>query len=63
MVSTTKESIDKKFLCKIGLHKWGRWMRHSIMSSNIIDVEKKCKRCGQIKRKTISRDFQFGYDQ
>jgi hypothetical protein len=46
-------------LCKVGLHKWGRWLRHSIMSSNIVDIEKKCKKCGQIKRKTIPRDFEF----
>jgi len=57
-----RQRVNKNFWCKIGLHKWGKWLRHSIMSSNIIDVERKCKKCGQIERKTISRDFSCGYD-
>jgi len=61
MAQTITKGANKKFLCKVGLHKWGRWLRHSIMSSNVIDVERKCKKCGQIKRKTIQRDFEFGY--
>ncbi|MCL5018190.1 MAG: hypothetical protein M1416_00270, partial [Candidatus Pacearchaeota archaeon] len=61
MAQTIKEGTGKKFFCKIGLHRWGRWLRHSIMSSSCIDVERKCKKCGQIKRKTIPRDFEFGY--
>ena len=48
---------NKKFWCKIGFHKWGKWIRHSIASSNAIDIERKCKICGEIKRKTIARDF------
>jgi len=44
------------FLCSVGLHKWGRWLRHSILSSNVVDLEKKCKRCGKVKKKTIPRD-------
>jgi hypothetical protein len=60
MTSAIKQGKNKKFLCKVGLHKWGKWLRHSILSSNVVDIERKCKKCGEIKRKTIPRDFEFG---
>ena len=61
MSKTIKKGKNKIFFCKMGLHRWGRWLRHSILSSNVVDVDRKCKRCGQIKRKTIPRDFEFDY--
>jgi len=61
-MSTIRKGLNKGFLCRIGIHKWGKWIRHSIISSNVVDMEKRCKRCGQVKRKTISRDFPYGYD-
>ena len=38
----------KPFLCKIGLHKWGRAVLtdHSI-HSNVIDWRQRCVRCGK----------------
>lgn len=40
--------MSKSFLCKIGIHKWGRayFIDHSIHSS-ILDWQQKCKRCGK----------------
>lgn len=62
MIQTIAKGINKGFLCKIRLHKWGKWLRHSIISSNVVDIERKCKRCRQAQRKTIPRDFPFGYE-
>ena len=40
--------MSKAFLCKIGIHKWGRatFVDHSI-HSNILDWRQKCERCGK----------------
>ena len=40
----------KSFLCKIGLHKWGKsnFISHGY-ESNIRDYKKRCQKCGKIK--------------
>ena len=63
MSNAIRKGTNKKFRCKMGFHKWGRWRRISIMSSNVTDFERKCKLCGQVKRKTKPRDFSFGYEK
>jgi len=63
MASTIKTGANKGFLCRIGLHSWSKWRRVSIISSNVVDLERKCRKCGQAERKTIPRDFSFGYDE
>jgi hypothetical protein len=62
MAPTIKQGMNKNLLCKVGLHKWRKWIRHSILSSNIVDLERKCEKCGQVKRRAISGDFEYGYD-
>jgi len=62
MASTIKTGLNKGFLCRMGLHKWSKWRRVSIMSSNVVDMERRCLRCGQVERRTIPRDFDFGYE-
>jgi hypothetical protein len=37
-------------LCELGLHKWGKVQIHFDFESNIKDYEKKCLRCGRIKK-------------
>lgn len=39
----------KSFLCKIGLHKWGKATYISFSSSNVRDYKKRCQRCGKQK--------------
>lgn len=55
MAITIRKGQDKSFLCKVGLHGWGRWRVISAFSSNVEDYERKCLRCGQIKRKTLEK--------
>ncbi len=43
------------FLCKIGLHKWGRAHLVTSSFSNINDYQKRCHRCGKIKRWTKAK--------
>jgi|GEM_PF-2431667 len=62
MASIIRTGANKGFLCRLGFHKWGKWRRISIMSSNVVDLERKCMKCGQIERKTVPRDFKFGYE-
>ena len=62
MTSTIKIGRNKGFLCRIGLHRWVKWRRVSIMSSNFVDLERRCLKCGQTERKTVPRDFEYGYD-
>jgi len=52
---------DKKLRCKLGFHKWGRWRGISLARSNIIDKEKKCKSCGEIRRKTTKKPKYEGW--
>jgi hypothetical protein len=52
MANVIYRGDNKDFWCKIGLHKWGRWRVISFSSSNIQDKEKRCLKCGRIKRKT-----------
>ena len=52
MTSIIKEGINKKFWCKLGFHKWGRWRGINIYSSNVIDRERRCRKCGKVVRKT-----------
>jgi hypothetical protein len=52
MAITIRRGENKTLLCKLGIHRWGRWHGISFARSNVIDVERKCHRCGQIKRKT-----------
>jgi hypothetical protein len=56
MASTIKIGENKEFLCKIGLHKWGRWHGISLVMSNVIDSERKCHKCGQVQRKTRAKE-------
>jgi len=63
MAATIKQGTNKDFLCKLGLHKWGKWHRIAIAGSSVVDIEKKCHKCGQLKRKTIPKDFSFGYGE
>lgn len=37
-------------LCRIGLHRWGRKRGYDEYSSNVIEWEQRCERCGQRKR-------------
>jgi hypothetical protein len=37
-------------LCKLGLHKWGRPQGHHDFSSNVVDMKKRCLRCGIVKK-------------
>jgi hypothetical protein len=39
-----------KILCKLGLHKWSGVQSHHDFSSNVIDYQKFCKRCGKVKK-------------
>jgi len=61
-MATIQVGENKNFWCKIGFHKWGEEIRHAITSSNVVDIDRKCKRCGQIERETIPTDFEFGYE-
>jgi len=54
-MKTIKKGRNKRILCKIGLHKWSKLLRHSISSSNVIDLERYCKNCGQQQRKVKTR--------
>ena len=47
--------------CKLGFHKWGKWRGVPLARSNVIDKEKKCKLCGEIKRKTIKKPKYEGW--
>ncbi|MCB9359607.1 hypothetical protein H6503_06775 [Candidatus Woesearchaeota archaeon] len=48
--------MTKPFLCKIGLHKFSRARTISSgFRSRVLDVEKRCSRCGFVKRKTIPK--------
>jgi len=37
-------------LCRIGLHRWGRKRGYDEYSSNVIEWEQRCERCGKRKR-------------
>ncbi|MCK8518242.1 hypothetical protein [Methanoculleus sp. 7T] len=37
-------------LCRIGLHRWGRKRGYDEYSSNVIEWEQRCERCGTRKR-------------
>ncbi len=37
-------------LCRIGLHQWGRKRGYDEYSSNVIEWEQRCERCGKRKR-------------
>lgn len=37
-------------LCRIGLHRWGRKRGYDEYSSNVIEWEQRCERCGERKR-------------
>lgn len=55
MAKMIKDGQNKGFWCKIGLHKWSRWRAISFFSSNVEDLEKRCLKCGMVKRKTIAK--------
>jgi len=40
----------KRLLCKLGLHDWSKPRATYISGSNVIDMEKHCRRCGKRKR-------------
>lgn len=40
----------RRLLCKIGLHDWGKPRAVYLGGSNVRDVEKRCRRCGKLKR-------------
>lgn len=37
-------------LCKFGLHEWGRKRGYNDYSSNVIEWERVCQRCGKVER-------------
>lgn len=37
-------------LCRIGLHRWGRKRGYDEYSSNVIEWEQRCERCGKRRR-------------
>jgi hypothetical protein len=37
-------------LCRIGLHKWGKAHGFSQVSSNVVEMKQRCRRCGKVKR-------------
>ncbi len=37
-------------LCRIGIHQWGRKRGYDEYSSNVIEWEQRCERCGKRKR-------------
>lgn len=39
-----------QILCRIGLHRWGRKRGYDQYSSNVIEWEQRCERCGKRKR-------------
>lgn len=39
-----------QILCRIGLHRWGRKRGYDEYSSNVIEWEQRCERCGKRKR-------------
>jgi len=41
---------NKPFLCRIGIHKWGKPTYINIYSSNVREWKKKCLRCGKVVR-------------
>lgn len=45
-----------KIMCKLGIHKWGKPRIHMIVSSNVKDYEKYCKRCKKMKRWSKPRE-------
>lgn len=52
------ENMKKSFLCKIGVHKWGRSTSIShAFQSNTLDWKKRCKRCGKIKRWVTAKNY------
>jgi hypothetical protein len=59
-VSVIKKGKNKSFLCKLGVHKWTRWRRIFFYSSNVIDFEKKCLKCGEVRRKTEANGIHKG---
>lgn len=54
-------SYKKPFLCRIGLHKWGRAHHISASLSNVKDYKKKSRRCGEERRwtKTKKHDLEL----
>ena len=42
-------------LCRLGLHKWKE--RYTTdFSSNVVDVERRCVRCGKIEHKVVPKE-------
>ena len=39
-----------KILCKLGFHKWSGVQSHHDFSSNVVDYQKFCKRCGSVRK-------------
>ncbi|HIH85363.1 MAG TPA: hypothetical protein PK336_02315 [Methanoculleus sp.] len=39
-----------QILCRLGLHRWGRKHGYDDYSSNVIEWEQRCERCGKKKR-------------
>jgi len=39
-----------RILCRIGLHRWGRKRGYNEFSSNVIEWEQRCERCGKKKQ-------------
>ncbi|MEG3055407.1 MAG: hypothetical protein RQM90_04505 [Methanoculleus sp.] len=37
-------------LCRIGIHRWGRKRGYNEYSSNVIEWEQRCVRCGKKRR-------------
>ncbi|MFW5638085.1 MAG: hypothetical protein ACOCG4_02350 [Methanoculleus sp.] len=37
-------------LCRIGIHRWGRKRGYNEYSSNVIEWEQQCVRCGKRRR-------------
>jgi len=49
-----------KFLCWIGIHKWGKKFGYDQHSSNIIDWKKRCERCGKLKKWVEAKPEKYG---
>ncbi|MFA5613649.1 MAG: hypothetical protein WC993_04195 [Methanoculleus sp.] len=39
-----------RILCRVGLHRWGKKHGYNEFSSNVIEWEQRCERCGKRKR-------------
>lgn len=40
----------KNLLCFFGFHKWSKTKSHNVWSSNIIDYQKYCLKCHNVKK-------------